>query len=68
MKYLIDNHDQDYWVVPGSNWHVSKKYSFKREANDAYDASLEAIDDENKEYFYSTKKNWRKIYGSKFPS
>ena len=68
MKYLIDNHDQDYWVVPGSNWHVSKKYSFKREANDAYDASLEAIDDEKKEYFYSAKKNWRKIYGTKFPS
>lgn len=68
MKYLIDHSDQDYWYVPGSNWKVSKKYSFKKEANEAYNNALEAIDDEQSKYYYSAKENWRKIYGSKFPS
>lgn len=67
MEYLIDHHEQEYWIVPGSDWHVYKKYTFKREATEAYNNSLEAIDDEKKEYYFSAKKNWRKIYGSKFP-
>lgn len=67
MKYLMDHSDQVYWIVPGSDWHVYKKYTFKSEATEAYNNSLEAIEDERKEYFYSAKKNWRKVYGTKFP-
>ena len=68
MKYLIDNHDKEYWIVPGSNWHISKKYSFNREAKEAFDNALKAIEYDKKEMSYSSKQRWRDIYGTKFPS
>lgn len=68
MKYLIDHSDQEYWIVPGSNWHVYKDYSFLREAKDAYEQSLKAIEYEAEDYHYSSKQAWRKIFGSKFPN
>ena len=67
MKYLIDNHEQEYWVMPISNWHVHRKYSFLSEANRAYNDALAAIEAYNKNQVYTAKKHWRNIYGSKFP-
>lgn len=66
FKYLMDNHDQDFWVVPGGNWHVKKKYSFYREAKEAYENSLNAIKAYQNKYEWTYKESWRKIYGSKF--
>lgn len=68
FKYLIDNAQQTYWLKPGSNERVYKIYSFEREAKEAYDKCLEAIDYYSKEYTYSWHQTWREIYGNKFPS
>ena len=67
MKYLYENADKDYWVVPGSGWHAKYAYSFKREANEGYERCIAAIkaDGEGKPYTCHTK--WREHYGSKFP-
>lgn len=67
MKYLYENADKDYWVVPGSGWHAKNAYSFKREANEGYERCIAAIkaDGEGKPYTCHTK--WREHYGSKFP-
>lgn len=68
FKYLTDNTNQDYWLKPGSNERVYKKYNFKTEAETAYDKCLEALNDYNKDYTYSWHQDWREIYGNKFPS
>lgn len=68
FKYLYDNADKDYWIKPGSGEIVYKKYTFKNDAKIAYEICLEAIEDYSKGFRYSWHENWRKIYGSKFPS
>lgn len=68
FKYLIDNADQTYWLKPGSNERVYKKYSFKSDAEAAYKKCLEALDDYSKDYAYCWHEDWREIYGSKFPT
>ena len=67
FKYLLDNADKTYWLKPGSNERVYKKYSFKSDAEKAYNKCLEALDDYDKDYVYSWHQDWRGIYGSKFP-
>ncbi len=67
FKFLYDNADKSYWVMPGSGIHVVKKYSFKTEAKNAYDLSLEAIKAAESEYLYTWHNKWREIYGNKFP-
>ena len=68
FKYLIDHADQTYWLKPGSNERVFKKFGFKTNAEAAYNKCLEALDHYNKDYAYSWHQDWRVIYGSKFPS
>lgn len=67
FKYLLDNADKAYWLKPGSNERVYKKYSFKSDAEKAYNKCLEALEDYNKDYVYSWHQDWREIYGNKFP-
>ncbi len=67
FKYLYDNGDQDYWYKPGSDERVYKSYTFKTDAKQAYEKCLEALEDYSKDYSYSWHKDWREIYGSKFP-
>lgn len=67
MAYLYDNADKDYWSVPGSGWHVSKIYSFKKEAKDGNLRCIEAIEDETK-YPLTAHRLWREHYGNKFPT
>lgn len=67
FKYLLDNSDKAYWLKPGSNERVYKKYSFKSDAEKAYNKCLEALEDYNKDYAYSWHQDWREIYGTKFP-
>lgn len=66
FKYLHENADQEFWVVPGSGWHVKKKYSFKLDAKYAYEKCLKAIEYYNNKQEYSYYSTWREIYGSKF--
>lgn len=67
FKYLLDNADKAYWLKPGSNECVYKKYSFKGDAEKAYNKCLEALEDYNKDYAYRWHQDWREIYGNKFP-
>ena len=68
MKYLQENADKSYWVVPGSNWHATNYSSFKREAGEGYTRCVEAIENESKGYTYTSHSKWREHYGTKFPS
>lgn len=67
FKYLLDNADQEYWLKPGSNERVYKKYSFKSDAEKAYNKCLEALSDYDNDYTYCWHQDWREIYGYKFP-
>ena len=67
FKYLLDNADQEYWLKPGSNERVYKKYSFKSDAEKAYNKCLEALSDYDNDYAYCWHQDWREIYGYKFP-
>lgn len=66
FKYLYENADQSYWCMPNSNWHVSKKYTFKSDAKKAYELALKAIEDSNKGLDWSATNEWKEIYGTKF--
>ncbi len=54
------------WKVMGSNRYIICLGNFQTKAKRAYENSLEAIENETK-YPYTANKNWREIYGSKFP-
>ena len=60
--------DQYYWLAPGSNRYVWKKGDFQTKASTAYSKSITAIQYESNGQSYSSKKTWREIYGTKFPS
>lgn len=67
FKYLSANaHNK--WYTPGADrvLKLNYPYSTVNKANEAYNKSLEAIEDEKK-YPSLAKKAWRDIYGSKFP-
>ncbi len=66
FKYLQDiSSNQSYWLAPGSRKPVYKKADFHNCAKDAYQLALDAIKYES---FPSTsRKIWRRIYGTKFP-
>ena len=68
FKYLIDVADQDYWLTPGSNVRVYKEFEFKRKAEEAHSICENAISYYAKDYNYLWADEWRKIYGSKFPT
>ena len=57
---------QSSWKVMGSNRFITCNGYFQNKAKDAYNISLEAISDE-KEYPYVANKEWRQIYGKRFP-
>lgn len=68
FKYLVDVADQQYWLKPGSRERIYKKYSFKREAQEAYLICLEAERHYKNDFNYLWADDWRKIYGNRFPS
>lgn len=66
FKYLKEiDKSQSYWLAPGSNRYVYKNNNFQSKASEAYEKSLEAIENESKEA--TAKQKWREIYGTKFP-
>ena len=67
FKYLSEQSEDSYLFAPGSYNDLKIGSQFNYKAGNAYKKTLEAIDDEEK-YPTSAKKEWREIYGSKFPS
>ena len=68
FSYLKDiDEKQDYWLAPGSNRYVWKTGNFHTKATKAYNKAIDAIEDDEKGYFYSSRQKWREIYGTKFP-
>ena len=61
--------DQTYWLAPGSEQYVYKKGNFQWKAKRCYNISLEAIKHEqaNPKREWSAKREWRNIFGTKFP-
>ena len=67
FKYLLDNADKTYWDKPGDTGGVKREYSIRDDARYAYNKALEALEAYRNDYTYSWHKNWRDIFGTKFP-
>lgn len=68
FSYLKDiDENQEYWLAPGSNRYVWKTGNFQTKATRAYNKAIDAIEDDEKGYSYSSRQKWREIYGTKFP-
>ena len=67
FKYLSEQSENSYLFAPGSYNYLKIGSKFNYKASNAYKKAQEAINDEEK-YPTSAKKEWREIYGSKFPS
>lgn len=69
FKYLMNqNTAQEYWLSPGANQYVYRKGGFEYKAKQCYNIALEALEFESKDQQWSANQQWRKIYGTKFPS
>ncbi|MCY4578840.1 MAG: nucleotidyltransferase [Chloroflexi bacterium] len=62
--------EQSYWRAPGSGQYVYGKGLFQAKANQCYKIALGAIEHESASPSQerSAKKEWRRIFGSSFPS
>ena len=67
FKFLSEQNEDAILFAPGSynSLYIGKRFNSK--ASTAYEKAQEAIADEEK-YPFSAKKEWREIYGTKFPS
>lgn len=68
FQYLIDESNQNYWIKPGSNQRVYNMYGFKKKATEAHKLCLEALSHYDLDFNYLWAKDWRSIYGNKFPT
>ncbi len=69
FKFLSEqDENKNYWLSPGARQYVWRKGKFEYKAKQCYNKSLEAIQAETDEYYYTAKSKWREIYGTKFPS
>lgn len=62
--FLKDQPNQDRFNALGSNQHVKVKQKFQKAAQNAYEAAVAAIEEENSD---KALKNWRKIFGASIP-
>lgn len=62
--------DQSYWFAPGSNQCVFNIGSFQKPASKCYDITVKAIEHESasSKQEWSAKQEWRKIFGTVFPT
>ncbi|WP_102707269.1 SMODS domain-containing nucleotidyltransferase [Terribacillus saccharophilus] len=68
FKYLKDiDKEIEYWLAPGSARRVFKSGNFQYKAASAYRLSLEAIEYQEKKYWYSASGKWRDIFGTRYP-
>lgn len=69
LKYLSEqNQQQSYWIAPGSGRRVERKGVFENKAMTSYNDAVKAIEYQDKEMSYSATQEWKKIFGSYFPS
>ncbi|MBN7288337.1 MULTISPECIES: SMODS domain-containing nucleotidyltransferase [Campylobacter] len=67
FEYLKNqNKAQKYWYAVGSNQKIYRKGKFESKAQKAYNASLEAIEHENKGHEVAADKKWKEIFGTIF--
>ncbi len=59
--------DKKYWLALGSNQYVYRKGAFEYKALRCYNISLEAIQYQTNDQYWSAKQKWREIYGTKYP-
>ena len=67
FKYLMGVADQDYWLTPGSNIRIYKRFGIENKAKEAHAICEKALDYYSKDYDFLWTDEWRKIYGSRFP-
>lgn len=69
FSYLKNqNENQSYWYAIGSNQLIYRKGNFEYKAKLAYNKSIESIDFQTNNQYWSAKQKWREIYGFEFPS
>ena len=67
FEYLKNqNKEQKYWHAVGSNQKIYRKGKFESKAQKAYNASLEAIEYEDKGHEAAADKKWKEIFGTIF--
>lgn len=65
FKYLSELPNQDYFAALGSGQRVRVKQKFQKNAKNAYDLALKAIEANETD---DANDKWRKIYGKPFPA
>lgn len=68
FEFLIEQSDKTYWYVPGSNRRIEATHNFAYKAKQAKNLALNAIEYESNGNDYSSKREWRELFGTKFPS
>ena len=67
FEYLKNqNKTRKYWYAVGSNQKIYRKGKFESKAQKAYDASLQAIEYEDKRREEAANKKWKEIFGTIF--
>lgn len=59
---------QSRFLVMGSNRYITDTGYFQYKAKQSYNIALEAIDADQKQYFWTRNDKFRSIYGTRFPS
>jgi hypothetical protein len=68
MQYLSETDvSQNFWRAPGSGSYVWKTGVFRRQAAEAYDIAISAINHESNDRPYTAGNKWREIFGSLYP-
>jgi len=69
FEYLASQDtNQNYWLAAGSRQYVWRKGSFENKAKRCHNIALEAIKYESDNFHRSARQEWRKIYGTTYPS
>lgn len=58
---------KNYWLAVGSNQYVYCKGNFEYKALLCYNLSIEALNFQSQNQYWSANQKWREIYGTKFP-
>ncbi len=68
FEYLKNqSKDQTIWYAIGSGQAIYNSGNFRNKANQSYNKSLEAIQNQSDGYEWTSKQKWREIYGYRFP-
>lgn len=68
FKFLADEPEREYWLAIGSKQYVWTKGKFQSKARQCYLLAQKAIDYQSKDLVWSSRQQWREIYGTAYPS